>query len=69
MIKEGKEEYEIELIIRTRRWGQGKKLQYLVHWKGYPNSDNLWVDHENLHAPKLLKEFHSQSAMAGWPNA
>jgi hypothetical protein len=27
------------------------------------------VDHENLHTPELLKEFHSQSTTAGWPNA
>jgi hypothetical protein len=65
MIKEGEEEYEIESIIRTRRQGKGKKLQYLVHWKGYSNSDDSWVDHENLHTPELLKEFHSQSTTAG----
>jgi hypothetical protein len=59
MIEEGKKEYKIESIIRTRRWGQGKKLQYLVHWKGYLNSDDSWVDHEDLHTPKLLNEFHS----------
>jgi hypothetical protein len=69
MIEEGEEEYEIESIIRTKRQGQGKKLQYLVHWKGYPNSNDSWVDHEDLNAPELLKEFYSQSTMARQPNA
>jgi hypothetical protein len=69
MIEKGEEEYKIESIIRTRRQGQGKKLQYLVHWKGYPNFNNSWVDHGDLHAPELLKEFHFQSTMAERPNA
>ena len=37
---EGKEEYEIESIQDTRLKGRGKKCQYLMHWKGYPNSDD-----------------------------
>lgn len=33
---EGEEEYEVEAIIDSRRFERGWKLQYLVHWKGYP---------------------------------
>ena len=29
---EGEEEYEIESIIDARRFGCGKKLQYLMDW-------------------------------------
>ena len=65
---EGEEEYEIESIRDARRKGRGRKLQYLVHWKGYPNSDDSWVDHEDLHAPELLKEYYTNSATAGRPN-
>ena len=64
---EGEEEYEVEAILDARRHRRGRKLQYLVHWKGYPNSDNSWVDHGDLNAPELLKEYYSTSAMAGRP--
>jgi hypothetical protein len=37
---EGEEEYEIESIRDTRLKGRGRRRQYLVHWKGYPNSDD-----------------------------
>jgi hypothetical protein len=64
-INNNEEEYEIEAIRDTRRYGRSRKLQYLVHWKGYPNSDDSWVDHKDLHAPELLKEFYTNSTKAG----
>ena len=36
----GKEEYKVEKVIASRRFGHGRKLQYLVKWKGYLDSDN-----------------------------
>ena len=68
IIEENKEEYEIELIIDSWQHGQWKKLQYLMHWKGYLNFDNSWVDHEDLHTPERLKKYLANSATAGWPN-
>ena len=68
VIDQGEEEYEIESIIKSRRKGRGRKLQYLVHWKGYPNADNSWVDEKDLHAPELLQEFKFNSATAGRTN-
>ena len=67
IIEDGEEEYEIESIIKARRTGRGcGKLQYLIHWKGYSYIDNSWVDHKDLHAPDLLKEFYLQNpAVAG----
>jgi hypothetical protein len=64
------EEYEIETIRDTRVIGQGKgrKWQYLVHWKGYPSSDDSWVDEKGMHAPNLLKTFKENSATAGRTN-
>ena len=61
---EGEEEYEIESIRDSRTFGRSKKLQYLVHWKGYPSSDDSWVDSKDLHAPSLLKHY-LDSAKAG----
>jgi Chromo (CHRromatin Organisation MOdifier) domain len=66
-IKEGEEEYEVEAILDMRRFGRWKKLQYLVHWVGYPHADDTWVNHEDLHAPELLKDFMANSAPAGQP--
>jgi len=63
-----KEEYKIDMILDARCKGQGCQLQYLMHWKGYPHSDDLWIAHKDLYTPELLTEFmHSNSAMAGRP--
>ena len=64
-MEENEEEYEIENIWDARCYGRGLKLQYLVHWKGYPAADNSWVNHEDLHIPELLKEFYKQTPMGG----
>jgi Chromo (CHRromatin Organisation MOdifier) domain len=53
----GEQEYEVEHIINHRRTGQGKALQYLIKWKGYPESDNTWEPTSHLHAPQLIKEY------------
>jgi hypothetical protein len=64
---EGEEEYEVE-SIRDMRRTRGKKTQYLVHWKGYPSSDDSWVDESDLNTPELLREFHFHTATAGRTN-
>ena len=53
---EGEEEYKVEDIVadKTHRRIQ----QYLIKWKGYPSSENSWVNTKDLHAPELLKEYH-----------
>jgi len=63
---DGEEEYEIESIRDTRK--QRRRTQYLVHWKGYPSSDDSWVDEREIHAPELVQNFHLQSATAGRTN-
>ncbi len=50
----GEEEYEVEHIINSRRFGRGRQVQYLVHWKGYPESDDQWIPWSDLKAPELL---------------
>jgi hypothetical protein len=52
----GKEQYEVEAICTHRyHW---RKLQYLIKWKGYPESDNTWEPVNNVQAPRLVKEYH-----------
>jgi hypothetical protein len=39
----GEEEQEIEKIINHQYFGKSQALQYLIKWKGFPESDNEWV--------------------------
>ena len=55
---EGEEEYKVERIISHRHHEQSRTLQYLIKWKGYPESDNTWEPHDQIHAPELLKTYH-----------
>jgi len=56
---DNKEEYEVEKILDSWQFGRGRKKQYLIKWKGYPDSDNKWVDHKDIHAPDAIREFKS----------
>jgi Chromo (CHRromatin Organisation MOdifier) domain len=53
----GEQEYEVECIINHQHTGQGKALQYLIKWKGYPESNNTWEPTSHLHVPQLIKEY------------
>ena len=57
----GEEEYEIEEILQSRRFGKGRKVQYLVKWKGYPESENQWVDWDDLHADEEIVDFKKKN--------
>ena len=60
-IIDGEEEYEVELIIDDRyiRQGWKRKRQFLVKWKGYPQSENSWVSEEDMHALGLLADYQA----------
>jgi len=58
---DGKEEYEVEHVVDSRRFGRGCQVQYLVHWKGYPESDDQWIPWSDLNAPELLVEFQREN--------
>ncbi len=58
---DNKEEYEVEKILDTRQFGKGRKKQYLIKWKGYPDSDNEWIDKKNVHAPEAIREFENRN--------
>ena len=51
------EEYEVDTIIDSRIY-KGK-LQYLVHWKGYDESERTWEPVSNLkNSPEIVEQFH-----------
>jgi transposase InsO family protein len=55
----GEEEWEVEEIRDHRRRGNG--MQYLVHWKGYPDEEDRWIAKSNLgNAQELLEEYHQK---------
>jgi hypothetical protein len=55
---DGVEEYEVEKVLDSRRHGRGHKLQYLIAWKGYPDSDNQWVNWDDAEgAEEAIREF------------
>ncbi len=54
---DNEEEYEVKKILDSWQFGRGRKKQYLIKWKGYPDSDNEWVDHKDIHAPEAIREF------------
>ena len=41
---DGVEEFKVEKVLDSCQYGRGRKLQYLIKWKGYPDSDNQWVN-------------------------
>ena len=50
--------YEIEKILQARPTRNRKSTQYLIKWKGYPDSDNTWLPAKELtHAKDLLEQF------------
>jgi hypothetical protein len=54
---EGEEEYSVEKILDSWRFGRRQRLQYLVKWEGYPDSDNMWVDKDDVFADDKIREF------------
>ena len=61
---DGEEEYEVKEILQSQRFGRGHKVQYLVKWKGYPESENQWVDWDNLHADEVIADFKKKNPKA-----
>jgi hypothetical protein len=59
------EEYEVEQIVASRRFGQGRKLQYLVKWKGYSDAENQWVAKEDVFTEDAIREFQNLNSDSG----
>src|SRR5712675_414081 len=57
---DGEEEYKVEAVLNHRMFGRRRQVQYLIKWKGYPHSDNMWEPSENIHAEDLIKAYHKR---------
>ena len=56
------EQYEVEQVLDERNYGRWRKKQYLVKWKGYPDSDNQWLDAKDMeNTQELIAEFHDSN--------
>ena len=57
------EEYEVDAIIDSCIY-KGR-LQYLVHWKGYDESERTWEPVSNLkNSPEIVEQFHASHPSA-----
>jgi hypothetical protein len=61
-IVEGEEEhYEVETILNARPTPNRRGIQYLVKWKGYPDSENTWLPASGMkHSMELVTQFHAR---------
>ena len=45
------------MVVKHWHFRCKKALQFLIKWKGYPNSDNSWESSSDVHAPRLVKDY------------
>jgi hypothetical protein len=58
---DGEEEYSVERILDSWWFGRRRCLQYLVKWEGYPDSDNMWVDKDDVSADDKYWDFKASN--------
>src|SRR5882757_5608421 len=57
------EHFEVKSILQSQFYHNS--LQYLVHWKGYPSSDDQWLPASELHhAADTVATFHNSHPTA-----
>ena len=57
------EEYEVESVVDSRY--KGKRLEYLIHWKGWSETDHTWEPLSNLgNAGDAVLDFHASHPSA-----
>jgi hypothetical protein len=47
----------VEKILDSWRFSRRRRLQYLVKWEGYLDSDNMWVDKDDVFTDDKIWEF------------
>ena len=63
LLVDDQQEYEVERLVDTRTI-RGR-IQYLVHWLGYADSDQTWVDIADLgNALDLVSDFEDNLPLA-----
>jgi hypothetical protein len=58
---DGEEEYSVEKILDSRWFSRRQHLQYLVKWEGYLDSDNMWVDKDDVSADNKVWDFKASN--------
>ena len=61
----GEEFYEVEQVQDHRCHGCSRMLQYLIKWKGSPESNNTWEPADLVLAPDLLRRYHKHRLLSG----
>ena len=57
-MEDREEEYEVERIVDSHY--KGRRLEYLVHWKGWSETDRMWEPMSNLgNAADAVRDFHA----------
>jgi len=54
---DNQEQYEVETIRSHQCHGRKRQLQYLIKWKGYPESNNTWEPVDHIQATQLVKKY------------
>ena len=63
VMEDHEEEYEVEFVVDS--WYKGKHLEYLVHWKGWSETDCTWEPVSNLgNATVAVHDFHASHPSA-----
>eukprot|EP00762_Andalucia_godoyi_P006395 ANDGO_02858.mRNA.1 Retrovirus-related Pol polyprotein from transposon 412 len=60
-------EYEVEKVLKKR--SRRGRVQYLVKWVGYPDSNNSWVDEEEMNCDDLVADFISRTRSSDLPSS
>jgi len=55
-VKDDQEHFEVDDILDSRH--TRNRLEYLIKWKGYPDSDHSWKPPSYVSSRGLVKEFH-----------
>jgi hypothetical protein len=56
------DQWQVEALIKKRR--RGRRVEYLVKWRGYPDSDNTWEKKTDIN-PDLVADFEVNAYKRG----